>query len=43
MIDYLQIKLSPQNREFVMNTLRQIHVPSEIADDIIILSEGAIP
>lgn len=35
MIDYLQIKLSPQNREFVMNTLRQIHVPGEIADDII--------
>lgn len=23
------------NREFVMNTLRQIHVPGEIADDII--------
>lgn len=34
-IDYLQIKLTEENREFVLIELRRIHVPGEIADDIV--------
>jgi hypothetical protein len=34
-IDYLQIKLTDENREFVLIELRKIHVPGEIADDIV--------
>ena len=34
-IDYLQIELTEYNREFVISTLRKIHVPGEINDDIV--------
>lgn len=34
-IDHLQIMLSPQNEVFVMDTLKRIHVPGEVADGIV--------
>ena len=36
-IDYLQIKLSPENKTYVIDTLKRIHVPGEIAEDIIVV------
>lgn len=35
MIDYLQIQLTESNREFVIKTLKKIHVPGVIAEDIV--------
>ena len=29
-IDWLKIELTPQNREFVLEALRKIHVPGEV-------------
>ena len=34
-IDYFQIKLTPENKTLVIDTLKRIHVPGEIADDVI--------
>jgi len=34
-IDYLQIRLNEQNQAYVIKSLKQIHVPGEIKDDII--------
>lgn len=34
-IDYLQIQLTPENKEFVISTLKLIHVPGNIVDDIV--------
>ena len=34
-IDYLQILLTPENRDLVMETLKRIHVPGEVKDDIV--------
>lgn len=35
MIEYLQIELTAINKEFVMETLKKIHVPVEIDDSVI--------
>ncbi len=34
-IDYLQIKLTFENKDYVLEKLRSIHVPGEIKDDIV--------
>ena len=34
-IDYLQIRLTPGNREFVLRCLKQIHVPGIVEEDIV--------
>ena len=33
-LEWLQIRLSDANRQFVVDTLKRIHVPGEIRDDI---------
>ncbi len=34
-IDYLQIELTPENTDFVMEKIRAIHVPGEVRDNIV--------
>lgn len=34
-IEYLQIQLTPGNNDFVLDTLRRVHVPGEISDNIV--------
>lgn len=34
-IDYLQIRLSTENKELVLKILKEIHVPGEIENDIV--------
>ena len=34
-IEYLQIELTPDNRDFVLKVLKQIHVPGEISDNAV--------
>ena len=34
-IDYLQIELSSENKEYVLETLKKIHVPAEIVKNVI--------
>lgn len=34
-IDWLKIDLTPENREFVLETLRKIHVPGEVFQDAV--------
>ncbi len=34
-IDQLQIRLTPENKECVMKSLKQIHVPGTVEDDIV--------
>lgn len=34
-IDYLQIRLTPENEELVLRILKQIHVPGDIEKDIV--------
>lgn len=36
-IEWLKIKLTPHNREIVLNILKNIHVPGEIINDIAII------
>ena len=35
MIDYLQIELTLKNEEFVLDTLKKIHVPADMEDNIV--------
>lgn len=35
MIDYLQIELTLKNEEFVLDTLKKIHVPADVEDNIV--------
>ncbi len=34
-IDYLQIELTDDNRDFVIQTLKDIHVPGILEDDVV--------
>lgn len=34
-IEYLQIKITEENKKLVLNTLRMIHVPGDIEDGIV--------
>ena len=34
MIEYLQIQLTDENREFVLSSLKEVHVPGVVEDDI---------
>ena len=34
-IDWLRIKLTPQNRQIVLDILSRIHVPGEVFDDYV--------
>ncbi len=34
-IDWLRIKLTPQNRQIVLDILSRIHVPGEVFDDFV--------
>ncbi len=34
-IDWLKIELTPENREIVLEILREIHVPGEIMEDCV--------
>ena len=34
-LEWLQIQLSGENRQFVLDALRRIHVPGEIQDNIV--------
>ena len=34
-IDFLQIELTPENRCFVLETLRRIHVPTTVSEEIV--------
>ena len=34
-IDWLKIELTPQNRDFVLDALRKIHVPGEVREDCV--------
>ena len=34
-IDWLKIHLTPENRDLVLDILRQVHVPGEIMDDCV--------
>ena len=36
-IDWLRITLTPENREFVLETLRKIHVPGKVLADCVIV------
>lgn len=36
-IDWLKIELTAENREFVLDALRRIHVPGEIMEDCVIV------
>ena len=35
--EWLQIQLNDENRDFVINTLRKIHVPGEVHGDIAVV------
>ncbi len=34
-IEYLQIRLTPENTEMVLDNLKKIHVPGDIVDNIV--------
>ena len=34
-IDHLQIRLTPENKEYVLQCLKQIHVPGIVEDDTV--------
>ena len=36
-IDWLMIELTPENREFVLDALRKIHVPGEVLADCVMV------
>ena len=36
-IDWLMIELTPENREFVLEALRKIHVPGEVLADCVMV------
>lgn len=36
-IDWLKIELTPENREFVLELLRKIHVPGEVQENCVIV------
>jgi len=36
-IDWLKIWLTPENREFVLDALRRIHVPGEVLGDCVMV------
>ncbi|MCR5806908.1 MAG: hypothetical protein K6G68_07735 [Oscillospiraceae bacterium] len=34
-IEYLQIQLTPENTDYVLDVLRHIHVPGDVSDNIV--------